>query len=139
LDKFSRIGWPDSLNQIFGRRNTRLKTKSTRRLYDNNVCLKSWFKGNSIKLYNKLGYFLRIETTMNNPKSLGLKKPVVYLLAYSWCGLGCKERLANCCADVDLTSIAQEEPEKFSKSVLAPNGKKVPAVDHRKERQMELL
>lgn len=76
---------------------------------------------------------------MNNPKSLGLKKPVVYLLAYSWCGLGCKERLANCCADVDLTSIAQEEPEKFSKSVLAPNGKKVPAVDHRKERQMELL
>ena len=139
LDKCSRIGLPDSLSQIFGKRITRSKTKSTRRLYDNNACLKSWFKGNAIKLYNKLGYFLRTETTINNPKSLGLKKPVLFLQAYLWYGVGCNERLANCCAQVDLTSIAQDEPAQFSKPVLAPNGKKVPAVDHRKERQLELL
>ena len=53
--------------------------------------------------------------------------------------MACNERLANCCAQVDLTSLAQDEPAQFSKPVLAPNGKKVPAVDHRKERQLELL
>lgn len=138
-DKCSRIGLPDSLSQIFGKRIIRSRTKSTRRLYDNNGCHKPWFQGNSIKLYNKLGYFLRTETTINNPKSLGLRKPVLWLQAHLWFGFGCNERLANCCADVDLRSIAQEEPERFSKSFLGPNGKKVPAVAHRKERQRELL
>lgn len=139
LDKFSRIGQPDSLSQIFGKRNTLTKTKSTTRLYENKACIKHWFKRNSIKLYNKLGYFLRLETTINNPKLLGLKKPVLYLHAHLWYGVGCNERFANCCAQVDLTSIASNEPDQFLKPVQAPNGKKVPAVDHRKERQLELL
>ncbi len=68
LDKYTRIGSPDSLSQIFGKRRTRKNTKSTRRLYENKACMKYWFIRNSIKFYNKLGYYLRLESTINNPK-----------------------------------------------------------------------
>ena len=71
LDKFSRFGLPDSIAKIFDKRPYRSSSKSFWRLYDNNAVVKSWFRGNAIKLYNKLGYFLRTETTFNNPKSLG--------------------------------------------------------------------
>jgi len=138
LDKFSRIGLPDSLSQIFSKRLTR-QTKSTQRLYANNACVKHWFRGNSIKMYNKEGYFLRMETTINNPKSLGLKKPILYLQAYMWYCIGCNDRFADCCAHVDLTSIAEDEPDRFTKPVLVGNGKKIPAIDCRKGRQIELL
>jgi hypothetical protein len=138
LDKFSRIGLPDSLSRIFSKRPVR-KTKSTNRLYDNNACVKHWFKGNSIKMYNKLGYFLRLETTINNPKLLGLKKPVLYLQAYRWYAQGCNDRFYDCCAHVDLTSIVEDEPDRFTKPVVVANGKKVSAIDCRKPRQVELL
>ena len=55
LEKFLRIGLPDSLSRIFSKRPVR-KTKSTNRLYDNNACLKHWFKGNSIKMFNELKF-----------------------------------------------------------------------------------
>jgi hypothetical protein len=138
LDKFSRIGLPDSLSKIFAKRVTR-QTKSTHRLYTNNACVKHWFRGNSIKMYNKLGYFLRIETTINNPKLLGLKKPVLFLQAHRWYAQGCNDRFADCCANIDLTSIAEDEPDRFTQPVLVANGKKVPAIDSRKDRQMQML
>ena len=61
LDKFKSIGSPDSLSRIFEQRRARKKeTKSTIRLYENKACVKHWFRGNSIKMYNKLGYFLHV-------------------------------------------------------------------------------
>ena len=74
VSKYHTIGLPDSISKIFERRPYRSQSKSTFRLYDNKVCIKHWFRRNSIKLYNKLGYYLRTETTINNPQSLGLKK-----------------------------------------------------------------
>ena len=80
LDKFQRLGLPESIAQIFSRRPHRgSKSKTFWRLYDNNACIKHWFRDNSIKQYNKTGFFIRTETTINNPKSLGLQKPVLYL------------------------------------------------------------
>jgi hypothetical protein len=46
------------------------KSKTFWRLYENNAVIKHWFRRNSIKLYNKTGYFLRTETTINNPPAL---------------------------------------------------------------------
>jgi len=98
LDKFSRFGLHDSIVKIFDKRPYRSSSKSFWRLYDNNSCVKSWFRGNAIKLYNKIGYFLCTETTFNNPKSLRLKKPVCYLQAYLYGkGLGYNDRFLDSC------------------------------------------
>jgi len=138
LDKFSRFGLPDSIAKIFDKRPYRSSSKSFWRLYDNNACVKSWFRGNAIKLYNKIGYFLRAETTFNKPKSLGLKKPVCYLQAYLWKGLGCNDRFLDSCADVDVSSISEAEEDIFTKPVPDHKGKNVTAPDFRKERQIAL-
>jgi len=53
LDKFSRVGLPDSISKIFSRRPCSSESKTFVRLYDNNACLKHWFRRNSIKQYNK--------------------------------------------------------------------------------------
>ncbi|MBF0145948.1 MAG: hypothetical protein HQL84_08615 [Magnetococcales bacterium] len=95
--------------------------------------------GNAIKLYNKIGYYLRVETTINRPKSLGLKKPVLYLQAYLWSGMGCNDRFFDCCADVGPSSLRQDAFDLFSKPVVTPKGQKVAAPDLRKERQLTLL
>ena len=139
LDKYSRIGSPDSLSQIFGKRRVRKSSKSTKRLFENKACMKYWFGRNSIKFYNKLGYFLRIETTINDPKSLGLKKPVIHLREYLMRGEKNNRRLQNCFADVDLASIPDDEMEKLNRPVEAENGQKIAAPDLRKERQLALL
>jgi len=138
IDKFSRVGWPDSIAQIFSKRPARSISKTFRRLYDNNACIKHWFRGNSIKQYNKTGYLIRTETTINNPKSLGLQKPVLYLQAYLWFGLGCNNRLLDCCADVDVTSICEGQTDIFKKPVTDHLDKTVTPPDLRKERQFEL-
>lgn len=138
IDKFSRVGWPDSIAQILSKRPARSISKTFRRLYDNNACIKHWFRGNSIKQYNKTGYLIRTETTINNPKSLGLQKPVLYLQAYLWFGLGCNNRLLDCCADVDVTSICEGQTDIFKKPVTDHLDKTVTPPDLRKERQFEL-
>jgi hypothetical protein len=139
LDKYTRIGSPDSLSQIFGKRRTRKNTKSTRRLYDNKACMKYWFIRNSIKFYNKLGYFLRLETTINNPKSLGLNKPVIHLREYLSYGEKCNRRLMTCFADVDVSSIAENEMDTLNKPVKTAKGQTVSAPDLRKKRQVALF
>ncbi|MBF0448032.1 MAG: hypothetical protein HQL67_07530 [Magnetococcales bacterium] len=115
------------------------KSKSTRRLFDHNVCIKHWLFGNSIKQYNKAGHYIRTETTINRPKSLGLQKPVLYLQAYLWSGIGCNGRLLDRCADIDPSSLDQNNSELFSKPVITSTGKKVAAPDLRKGRQLALL
>jgi hypothetical protein len=73
LDKFQRLGLPESITKIFSRRPHSHSTSRTFwRLYTNNACIKHWFRRNAIKQYNKTGYYIRTETTINNPKSLGL-------------------------------------------------------------------
>ena len=62
LDKFHRLGLPDTIAQIFNRRpHRRSISKTFWRLYDNNACIKHWFRGNSIKQYNKTGYYIRTD------------------------------------------------------------------------------
>lgn len=139
MDKFVRFGSPDSLSQVFGKRRQAKKTKSTRSLFDHNVCIKHWLFRNAIKQYNKISHFFRTETTINNPKSLGLKKPVLFLQAYLWSGIGCNDRLLNCCADVDPSSLPHTSLDLFSKPVISPKGKKIAAPDLRKDRQLALL
>ena len=140
LDKYSRIGLPDSLSQIFKmRRCVRKETKSTRRLYNNKACGKNWFGRNSIKFYNKLGYFLRVETTINDPKSLGLHKPVFYFREYLTHGVKCNKRLYNCFADVDIKTIGNGELDQITQPVETEKGHKIAAVDLRKNRQRALM
>lgn len=143
IDKFHRLGMPDSISRIFNKRSIRRHhSKTTCRLYEDNACLKHWFRRNALKLYNKLGYLLRIETVINNPQSLGslnLKKPLAYLHAYLWAGLSCNNRFLNCCADVDTASIANSEPERFTQPVMNDRGHKVTPPDLRKARQTVLL
>ena len=139
LDKFMRIGQPDSLVQIFQKRKTSKPTKSVQRLYDHLACVKHWLRGNSIKAYNKCGYLLRIENTINSPKLLGLKKPVFYLRDYLRRGIGNNDRLMSRYADVDTGTISDGETEQFTQSILLDNGVRVSAPDLRKERQLKLL
>lgn len=139
LDKSSRFGLPDSIAKVFSRRPARSNSRTSWRLYDNNACIKHWFRGNSVKQYNKTGYLIRTETTINNPKSLGLKKPVIYLQAYLWKGLDANNKFLNCCADVDLSSLCDAEPNTFKKPVLDHLNRKVPAPDLRKDRQLALF
>ena len=139
LDKFHRLGLPEAIAQIFNRRLHRRSTSKTFwRLYDNNACIKHWFRGNSIKQYNKTGYYIRTETTINNPKSLGLQKPVLFLQAYLWEGVACNDRFLECCADVDIASISEGERERYTKPVPVHLGHNVTPPDFRKDRQVAL-
>ena len=139
LDKFHRLGLPETIAQIFNRRLHRRSTSKTFwRLYDNNACIKHWFRGNSIKQYNKTGYYIRTETTINNPKSLGLQKPVLFLQAYLWEGVACNDRFLNCCADVEIASISEGEEDSFKQPVPDHLGHNVTAPDFRKDRQTAL-
>ncbi len=139
LDKFQRLGLPGSIARIFSSRpHRRSISKTFWRLYDNNACIKHWFRGNSIKQYNKTGYFLRTETTINNPKSLGLQKPAIYLQAYLWEGVRANDLFLNCCADVDASSVSEDEHQAFTKPVPDHKGRNVAPPDFRKDRQTAL-
>ena len=139
LDKYSRVGQPDSLVQIFSKRYTRKDTRSVQRLYDHQACVKHWFRGNSIKTYNKCGFLIRIESTLNSPKLLGLKKHLLYLRDYLRRGMESNNRLMSCYADVDTGSLSDGESTRFHKPVTLGNGTKVAAPDLRKSRQAALF
>lgn len=139
LDKFSRIGQPDSLVQIFKKRYTRKNTKSTCRLYDHQVCIKHWLSVNSIKFYNKLGYLFRIESTINGPNLLGLKKSVLYIQSYLKRGIENNGRLMSRFADVDVRTIPDDEADRFNLPVERADSANISAIDLRKKRQIALL
>ena len=131
IASFSRFGLPDHLSEIFQRRRIPKETKTTRRLYDNKACLKSWILGNSIKLYNKIGYFYRVETTINNPKKMSLKKPILYLQSYYWKGVEANNKYYSCLAQIDCSTVT--EIKKTTEMTSSPD------VDLRKTRQVELM
>lgn len=72
------------------------------------------------------------------PNRWDLKKPVLYLQACLWYGLGCNDRLLDCCADVDIATIYDGEADPFDQPVLDHKDRKVTPPDLRKERQMAL-
>jgi hypothetical protein len=94
LEKHHRIGIPDKMREVFELKRMPKETKTVQSLFDTQACIKHWFKGNSIKMYNKGGYLLRVETTINNSGLPGAKlhKPLCYLQGYYWYGLGCNSR-----------------------------------------------
>ena len=139
LDKYSRVGQPDSLVQIFSKRSTRKSTKSVQRLYSHQACVKHWLGGNSIKTYNKCGFLLRIESTINGPKLLGLKKHLLYLREYLRRGIGSNDRLMSRYADVDTGSLSDGESEGFNQAVTTAKGDRISAPDMRKSRQLALF
>ena len=141
LQKVTSFGLPDSICQIFGKRRTRKGSKSTWRLYDNNACVRSWHGKNSVKFYNKSGSYLRVETTINDPKSLGvrLKKAAYFLPQYLWVGMRCNNRFYDCCADVDIKGLDEKEVKRFNHSILNSKGHSVAAPDLRKNRQIALF
>jgi len=139
LDKYSRVGQPDSLVQVFSLRATRKSAKSVGRLYDHQACVKHWLGGNSIKTYNKRGFLIRIESTINSPKSLGLKKHLLYLRDYLRRGIGSNDRLMSRYADVDTGSISAGEADRFRKPVETASGNKIAPPDLRKTRQIKLF
>lgn len=148
LDKFSRIGLPDCLSQVFitgqrpkGRSTSRSpkQTKSTRRLYKNLACFKHWFRGNSVKCYNKHGSILRVETTINKPASLRLKKKVFFFLSYFWQSIDINNRFMECFSDTVIKSVPDDSIDLHNNSIRSNNGKMIPAVDMRKSRQRSLL
>jgi hypothetical protein len=122
LDKYSSIGSPEYLCKIFKLRKRKdTKTKSYKKGYASLAVVKHWIRGNAIKMYNKLGYFIRIETTINHPKSLGhrkLKKPVHYLQAYLWSGIESNNRYQDICSEVDVSSVYNEEGQKYTERIL---------------------
>jgi len=62
----------------------------------------------------------------------------IFLQACLWFGFGCNDRLLNCCADVDVSSIYDGEADPFDQPVLNQKDRKITPPDLRKERQMAL-
>ena len=141
LDKHSRMGRPDSLMRLFEVDGKMYDTKSSIKKFKGLACIKHWFRSNSIKSYNKRGNLIRIETTINNPKALKnkkLEKKLLFLTSYFWYGLECNNRMANSFARVDIASIADENTERYTQTVITASGKKIAAPDLRKDRQRAL-
>ncbi len=90
-------------------------------------------------MYNKGGWLLRVETTINSPELPGrkLKKAVWNLQTYGWYSHGCNNRYFE--------ALSKTDPHLFdytgylSKPIIKENGQRVAAPDLRNEFQVELL
>ncbi len=140
LEKHHRIGLPDRLSKIFDLKRDRKTSKSTQTVYDTKACIKHWIDGNSIKMYNKGGYLLRVETTINNPGLPGatLHKPIYEIKGYYWYGHGCNNRFFEALAEVDVSQL-NNHSEQYTQPVVTGTGKRVAAPDLRQDKQMILL
>lgn len=144
LAKHYTVGLPDRVSTVFGYKNNKSKStsKTSQRLYTMLSCIKHWYRGNSIKMYNKSGYLLRVETTINNPGLPGgkkLKKDIRFLASYMWHGTRVNSRFYETLADTDANLISVETKEMLTQTILSKSGKKVAAIDLRKENQLELM
>lgn len=140
LEKHHRIGVPDRLSKIFDLKQTRKESRSSQRVYHTQACVKHWIGSNSIKMYNKGGNLLRVETTINNPGLPGaqLHKPVYNLMGYYWYGHGCNNRFLEALSEVDVSQL-QGQPQQYTQSITTVKGKRVAAPDLRQEKQVALL
>lgn len=141
---FSTMAIPDVLTNVFNARPRveNRNTKSTYRRYDLDSVIKHWFRGNSIKMYNKCGTLMRIETTINHPGKVGgqkLKKGLLFLQSIYWFGIECNKKYMEYCKLLDFSSISGEELDLLRKKVTKSNGKIVAAPDFRSDRQVALM
>lgn len=142
LQKHHTVGLPDRLFKVFDRKREPKESKTTQRVFGTQACIKHWLKRNSIKMYNKSGYLLRVETTINNIAGLPgeLKKPICYVQGLYWYGLGCNNRFLNTMADVSPDEILQEENRrKMNETIITEKGQRIAAPDLRKPHQYELF
>ena len=140
IEKHHQVGLPDRLSKVFDLKRERKQSKSTQKVYQQKACIRHWIQGNSIKMYNKGGYMLRVETTINNPRLPGakLQKPLFEIKGYYWYGFGCNNRFFEAIAKIDSTLIASLENE-FTQAVYTQKGKRVAAPDLRNAKQIALL
>ena len=140
IEKHHQVGLPNSLSQVFELKRERKQSKSTQKVYHNQACVKHWIQGNSIKMYNKGGYLLRVETTINNPRLPGakLKKPLFDIKGYYWYGYGCNNRFFDSISQIQGDQIGDLENE-FTQAVYTEKGKRVAAPDLRNAKQIALL
>lgn len=141
---FATMAIPDVLTKLFNARprNENRNTKSTWRRYDIDAVIKHWFRGNSVKMYNKCGTLLRIETTINHPGKLGgqkLKKGLLYLQSIYWFGVESNKKYIDYCKVIDFTSISGSELDVLKQKVSKNNGKIVAPPDLRSDKQVALM
>ncbi len=140
LEKHHSIGAPNSLSKLFELKRERKQSKSTNKTYYQKACSKHWIQGNSIKMYNKGGYLLRVETTINNPRLPGakLQKPIFEIKGYYWYGFGCNNRFFTAIAKIDASLLGDYENE-FTNAVYTEKGKRVAAPDQRNPKMIAVL
>ncbi len=140
LEKHHNLATPDSLSRLFELKQERKQSKSTNKVYHQKACVKYWIQGNSIKMYNKGGYLLRVETTINNPRLPGakLQKPIFGIKGYYWYGFGCNNRFFNAISKIDVSLLGDYENE-FTTAVYTNKGKRVAAPDLRNPKQLAIL
>jgi hypothetical protein len=140
LEKHHNIGIPSKLQEVFGVKRTPQETKTVQSLFHTQACIKHWMKGNSIKMYNKGGRLLRVETTINNPRLPGakLQKPICYLQGYYWYGIRCNDRFLDTLAQVDSSQLNAGQ-EFYSQAIVNKKGKRIAAPDLRQDKQFALI
>jgi hypothetical protein len=140
LEKHHNIGIPSKLQKVFQTKITPDETKTVQHLFHTQACIKHWFKGNSIKMYNKGGRLLRVETTINNPRLPGakLQKPLCYLQGYYWYGIRCNDRFCDTLAQVDISQLNNSQ-EIYRRAIVTEKGKRIAAPDLRNDKQMALF
>jgi hypothetical protein len=139
---FSVLQLADVLTKVFSARPRTYQSKTTQRRYDLNAVIKHWFRGNSIKMYNKTGTLIRIETTINHPAKMGgkrLKKGILYLQSLFWRGMQCNENYLQYCNQINFNTVSSQQLNNLKQTITKSNGKNVAAPDLRKDRQLELL
>jgi len=140
IEKHHQIGIPDRLSKLFELKRERIQSKSTQKVYYQKACVRHWMQGNSIKMYNKGGYMLRVETTINNPRLPGakLQKPLFEIKGYYWYSFGCNNRFFDAISIIESSLIGSQENE-FTTAVYTKKGKRVAAPDLRNPKQIALL
>lgn len=142
LQKHHTVGLPDRLAKVFNRKREPKESKTTQRVFGTQACIKHWLKRNSIKMYNKSGYLLRVETTINNIAGLpsGLKKPICYVQGLYWYGQGCNDRFFNTMADVSPEELLEKELDhQINTTIVTEKGQRIAAPDPRKPHQFDLF
>jgi len=133
------IGYPDNLHTIFNAKRVFRETSTKLYRVKKQATIKHWHKSNSIKMYNKGGWLLRVETTINSPDLPGrrLKKAVWNLQAYGWYSHGCNNRYFEVLSKTD--PQLYEDTSELSRPIIKSNGRRIAAPDLRNEFQEELL
>jgi hypothetical protein len=140
LEKHHNTGIPDKLQEVFQTQRIPEETKTVQHLFHTQACIKHWFKGNSIKMYNKGGRLLRVETTINNSRLPGakLQKPLCYLQGYYWYGIRCNDRFCDTLGQVDSTQLNHSKAF-YQRAIVTEKGKRIAAPDLRNDKQMSLF